>query len=886
MENISNTDLVYNELLNLNRKLSDELAQCKSEKDYVWKLYNELQNEKPNAANLINTFLEREQEKSDSKDSKVLLIFEQKDKEIYALKEITAELKKQLNISDEKINTLLSENSSLYQINNDNENKKNRMEKELSYKEEVLRNKERQLLIAETSRTDLESKIKGQYLVAEKSTLEVETRINELLESNILYQNAIETLNDKLKSKDDVIEELKTKFGGKEEKMKFLSLELENEIKKNHESAIEHGEKVDGIKNLKEIITKKNSDFEEMQNKLDEKEDEIHSLKQQNRELSKDKTSKIEKIHDLNEEVKNFTNNTKQIKEQLELIQSLEKLQDDTQAVLSQQETTHQREINTYQNTNYELKVTLEKYKNEIMQKSTEIKCLKKENNDLEELNDDLKIKERAAKKELETVVSELESLRDDQATKKVQEFDKSLLSIFTQTSPAKQHQFACCEGSTQTDDADALSDDESTTSSIMKRKKENLLNESQRLVALKSNMKQENRAMKKRILILENQCRQLNSSRLLIVKESEKIQLVNQRLKHELRDMSQQLEVKTNILKERSNELEKRSNELQYVTANQLKESFSSESLSKSLRLTGDELQVAVVKCTKLSFQLKTLSGENEILQEKQKSFQDRISTKEKIISQKKSLSDELKKKLIDEKNKNEKKSETIKNLSSKIKDLIERENKDKAYIEKLKSKLGVLIKEKNELQNLLGHHKTDADGKAHLLLETQKICEKAETAISTMEYTASQQLKSERMTLQRKEIEFDSCVKRSNSRINEYIAAIRNFAEFMLTQINEKRVCITQSKTKSNVSFKEDNVFQKKACDLACSILNMSEADLEEFMNNEDSDDHFLSIEYEDCHIKEKLDLILEKEVNFENILTRFLIDLVHYFLSIYQN
>ena len=60
------------------------------------------------------------------------------------------------------------------------------------------------------------------------------------------------------------------------------------------------------------------------------------------------------------------------------------------------------------------------------------------------------------------------------------------------------------------------------------------------------------------------------------------------------------------------------------------------------------------------------------------------------------------------------------------------------------------------------------------------------------------------------------------------------------------------------------------------------MSAADLEEFMKADFSSDTALR-KYEDNDIREKLELILGKQDNFEKILTHFLLDLVEYYWSL---
>ena len=858
----------HSDLLSRNETLSAELARCKQDKDFISKLWKELQVENPNTTNMINSVIEREKEKSDAKDLKVLMIFEQKDKQINILQEVSEDQQTQANLANERISELLIQISNSQKKGNDAEGENNRIKCELDYTKELLKTKEKQLLLAENSRQ------------------EIGNEMNELLQAKLLYKKTVDTLKVKLEAACNQIEDLKDQSKSKDEELKFVVNKLENEVNGKLELLRENEGKENNIKKLKETIAKKCKEYHDINENLEMQDDVVVNNKQTIQMLSKQLEDKADDIQHLKDHMQRYEQYPKQIKEQIQLIQNLEKLQRETQHVLSQQEVTHQQEIIMYQNTTYELKVAITKVQKEAAMISSENRNLKKNNISLENTCDELHQRENSLQQELVTVSLELESSQNKLNTIPIEEVKNnddnnngSLLNSCTQTSPSKLR-FVYIESATQTDEY-LSSDNSEQISQKVKRKKEKLHTEAQRLLMLKSEINQENRNLKKRIVILENQCNQLQEEKLFTENNAKQLHENNEKLNIEIVDTFQKLEITTDVLQKRSKQLEECTKELQTISTNQLKENIASKNVTSKLKLTEEELQVATTNCSKISFQLKALCGENEILMEKQKSFQERITKLEKLLNQKKSFIEELKAKHNEAKTESEKKSDIIENIHTKLRTVAERENKDKLYIQKLKMNNDNLIKDKCNLQGLLDVLKTENKGKTRLLQETQQICHQAETAITMMEHTASQQIKNEQKLLKDVEAKLNLRYNKSTSRVHELTLVVKSFAESLLLQIHEKRGNVLRKNKESKPLVNKEDIFQKNACDVACSILNMSATDLEEFMEaGISSDTEFCK--YKDNDIREKLGLILEKEDNFGKILTHFLLDLVEYYWS----
>lgn len=105
-------------------------------------------------------------------------------------------------------------------------------------------------------------------------------------------------------------------------------------------------------------------------------------------DLLKKKVS-FSQVGHLREEIGNYQ---QQLDEQITLIKSLEKLQDETQHVLSQQELTHQQETTALQNSLYELKTGTGQLNKELAVLMAEHKAAKKKNTKLEQVPFGIKI--------------------------------------------------------------------------------------------------------------------------------------------------------------------------------------------------------------------------------------------------------------------------------------------------------------------------------------------------------------------------------------------------------------------------------------------------------------------------------------------------------------
>ncbi|XP_047141639.1 centlein isoform X2 [Hydra vulgaris] len=405
-----------------------------------------------------------------------------------------------------------------------------------------------------------------------------------------------------------------------------------------------------------------------------------------------------------------------------------------------------------------------------------------------------------------------------------------------------------------------------------------------------------ENRSLKKRVLSLENQVFidianhknilvfQLRESKNSLNKLVLELESSNAKLKEDLVTTLQKLQVSKEYLQARNIDLENCTRELNTILEEQQRESINSKSSAAALKVMENKLRICTEECSKHSFHAKTTKQENDMLTEKLKVDQEKIAMLEKNLNQKKDIISELKEKNITLKKENKEYSVKCDHLKEQLKEANELEKKSKLYAETLKEKKNALTKEISTLRASLAECKLELQNKTHLLEESQHLCKQAELAINEMEKSAFQHLKSQQKLYDETNQILSTRCENLTININELKKGIKIFTESILTQIHSYR-SYSESTRKLSTGTQDAQVDgqMSKAHDLACSILNMSISDLQQFMVA--PSEEFPTL-HKEKDIREKLELILKKEKNFAEILGRFLLDLVEYSFQLSPN
>ncbi|XP_051875893.1 centlein isoform X2 [Pristis pectinata] len=175
------------------RKLSEELAQCQADKEFVWSLWKRLQVANPDLSQAISLVLEREKQKTEMKDRKVLDILQVKDDKIL-------ELEQQVRCQQKEINNLIQRKIAV-------DDDAVAMQKEVTDLKEKLKNKEQDYKDAKEHARKSEEKTSLLLKNLEEEKQGLSTRCSDLL--NDLQKQAAQWKEEKsdIDSKVKVLED-------------------------------------------------------------------------------------------------------------------------------------------------------------------------------------------------------------------------------------------------------------------------------------------------------------------------------------------------------------------------------------------------------------------------------------------------------------------------------------------------------------------------------------------------------------------------------------------------------------------------------------------------------------------------------------------------------
>ncbi|XP_035666090.1 centlein-like isoform X1 [Branchiostoma floridae] len=288
-----------------NEALADELSQCQADKEFVWSLWKRLQVASPDITQAISQVIQREKEKAEIKDRKVLDILQTKDNKIHELEETIATQQRELNSIVQRKLSLDEEKGKLQADLKEVKDRNN-------FLENMLKSKERK---------EKENEEHSKTLVGslEQEKEELNRRLTDLI---------VELETDK---------EEKTELLGSKTSLATKIKVLEDEVR--------------GLNTRADRLTRECADMKERLTSSD------RQLEQKNRDLDS-KTADLERTRkDLADLQNTHRLCSEQAAQQAELIRQLQALQLDTQKVLRNQEDAHNFEATSYQKMYAELSV-------------------------------------------------------------------------------------------------------------------------------------------------------------------------------------------------------------------------------------------------------------------------------------------------------------------------------------------------------------------------------------------------------------------------------------------------------------------------------------------------------------------------------------------------
>lgn len=308
----SHSDSEVTRLAAKNQALSEELAQCQADKEFVWSLWKRLQVANPDISQAISIVVQREKEKAEIKDRKILEILHSKDDRIAQLEQLLSEQDKRLEEVSERFRDsgdLKEELATLHeQLKETQESTEEKIKERTDELHGILGEKDAAL----------------QEMAREKE--ELKRQVDEL-------QSTVEESHTQLQRMQDLNSQYETK-------VQELQIGLEDVVKKAKLASLELDDKTEGLQRAK---TKLQGLTVELKNSGQD----LHRRRQEYEAL---KVEHDQAIH--------------QASQQAQLIHQLQALQADTHKVLKNQENAHSLESTSFQKMYHELRIRFEKLVN------------------------------------------------------------------------------------------------------------------------------------------------------------------------------------------------------------------------------------------------------------------------------------------------------------------------------------------------------------------------------------------------------------------------------------------------------------------------------------------------------------------------------------------
>ncbi|XP_022373315.1 centlein isoform X2 [Enhydra lutris kenyoni] len=294
---VTRTQLLEEEL----SSLKEELALCQADKEFVWSLWKRLQVTNPDLSQAVSLIVEREKQKSEAKDRKVLEILQVKDAKIQELEQRETGLQIEINDLIKRKIAVDEENAFLRKDFSDLQKKFKDKSQEVKDTKECVQNKEEQNRLV----------IKNLEEENEKLSTRCADLLNDLeklRKQEAHWRKEKHSIDAKIKAFEDNLIEAKKEIEASQSKYNALSLQLNNK-----------------------------------QMELNQKDMDITLVRQE-----------LQELQNL------YKQNSAHTVQQAELIQQLQLLNMDTQKVLRNQEDVHTAESISYQKLYNELHICFE----------------------------------------------------------------------------------------------------------------------------------------------------------------------------------------------------------------------------------------------------------------------------------------------------------------------------------------------------------------------------------------------------------------------------------------------------------------------------------------------------------------------------------------------
>ncbi|XP_069780374.1 centlein isoform X2 [Narcine bancroftii] len=252
------------------RKLLEELAQCQADKEFVWSLWKRLQVANPNLSQAISLVLEREKQKTEAKDRKILDILQVKDDKILELEQQVRCQQKEINnliqrkiAVDEDIVAMQKEVTDLKEkLKNKKQDYKDAKERAQKSEEKnslLLKNLEEEKQGLSTRCSDLLNDLEKQAAQWKEEKSDIDSKVKDLEDDLKEARKQVEKMHDKCNNLSSHLVDQQTELARKDSEItKFRKelLDLEGLYKESIEHAAQQAELIKQLQTLNLEIRK------------------------------------------------------------------------------------------------------------------------------------------------------------------------------------------------------------------------------------------------------------------------------------------------------------------------------------------------------------------------------------------------------------------------------------------------------------------------------------------------------------------------------------------------------------------------------------------------------------------------------------------------------
>nr|XP_036874566.1 centlein [Manis javanica] len=214
---VTRTQLLEEEL----SSVKEELALCQGDKEFVWSLWKRLQETNPDLTQAVSLIVEREKQKSEAKDRKILEILQVKDAKLQELEQRESGLKQEINDLVKRKIAVDEENAFLRKEFSDLQKKFKEKSQEIKDTKECVQNKKEQNRLV----------IKNLEEENEKLSTHCTDLLNDLeklRKQEVLWRKEKYIIDAKIKAFEDSLIEARKEIEVSESKYNALSLQLNN----------------------------------------------------------------------------------------------------------------------------------------------------------------------------------------------------------------------------------------------------------------------------------------------------------------------------------------------------------------------------------------------------------------------------------------------------------------------------------------------------------------------------------------------------------------------------------------------------------------------------------------------------------------------------------